>query len=78
MNFIYDLIARLMPTKSVDSIVAVLNKVTTRLAAAEAAQVAKARSLSEQAAQLTAQAAVAQAEADRASRARTNIAGLVA
>lgn len=83
MNF-YQFAAKLLPTKSVDSIVAFLIKLADQLAAAEIEQVNRANSIAEEIAERTAQfnTLVAQlkdeetaalAEADRASRIRKNV-----
>ncbi|MEO7467767.1 MAG: hypothetical protein ABIV36_12185 [Sphingobium limneticum] len=84
-SIIAGIIALLLPTKSVDGIVSVLSKVADRLAAAEAAQNAKANNLAIHANQLRAEAFKVEAastdaliEAERAARVRANVAKLIA
>lgn len=70
------LVARYLPTKSVDTIVSVVTKLIAKLDAAEAAQNAKAAALKRQADKLTKAASVATAEASRAAALRSNFTAL--
>lgn len=78
MNIIFALLAYLLPTDTVDGIVSFLSKVAERLAAAEAAQNARAVDLRSRAAQLEAAAVAADAESARAARVRSKLSDLVA
>ena len=78
MNIILALLAYLLPTDTVDGIVSFLSKVPERLAAAEAAQNARAVDLRSRAAQLEAAAVAADAESARAARVRSKLSDLVA
>lgn len=73
MNFIYNLIATLLPTRSVDGIISMFDKISRRLAETEARQNATAAQLKDQADKLLSRAAAATAEADRAQRVRQRI-----
>ncbi len=75
---IYFLLARLMPTKTVDRAVGALTKFAKALEAAEAAQTKSAESMRAAARRLNLQAQVAQDEAERAARVRNNILDLTA
>lgn len=70
MDFIFYLIAKLLPTRSVDGILSMFDKIIKRLAAEEARQNANASRLKAQADKMLSRAAAASAEADRAQRVR--------
>lgn len=74
----YNLLARLLPTKTVDSAVAGLTKFIAALEAAEHAQAKIATSAREQAAKLEERASAATAEATRAARIRGNVKSILA
>ena len=76
-NFVSAIVALLLPTKSVDGFVSILTTIAQRLAAAEAAQSARASSLIAQAQMLHEEAAAASAEAGRAARVRANLGKLI-
>lgn len=78
MNLILALLACLLPTHTVDGIVSFLSKVAERLAAAEAAQNARAVDLRSRAAQLVVAADEADAEGARAARVRSKLTDLFA
>lgn len=76
LGTVASVIARFLPTQTVDKAISGLNKAAELLAKAEAAQTAKADALDRQASNLKTQAVTARAEAERASRVRQNLAGL--
>lgn len=78
MTLVYTLLARLMPTATVDRAVRGLNKFAQALAAAEKIQNDRASAYRDQAKFLETQAAEAEAEALRASRVRDRIAAFTA
>ena len=73
MTKIFELLALMLPTKSVSSIVGSLEAFVTKLEAAEARQTEKAAKFFEQSRSLAAKAAQANTEASRASRVASNI-----
>lgn len=78
MHIIAVLLAYLLPTNTVDGIVAFLAELGERLAAAEAAQNARAAELRDRAKMLLEAADAAEAEGSRAGRVRTKLTDLVA
>lgn len=78
MNFIFNVLARLLPTKTVDQLVAGATKLIDGLQAAEQAQNDRAIKLDAEIARMTAESSVAKIEAERARRVRENLAQLVA
>lgn len=78
MNVIYQLLAWIMPTVSVDRAVSFLTKAATMLAAAEAAQNERARQLDDQIEVLRMEREDVVREAQRASRVAKNLQNLSA
>ena len=75
---IFSLLARLLPTSSVDSIVSTLTQIAAQLEAAEAKQIARASDIDAQIASLKDERALVAAEAERAARVRDNINSITA
>ncbi|APX64574.1 hypothetical protein AV944_00480 [Sphingomonas sp. LK11] len=78
MNFIVMVLALLLPTATVESVVSFLGKLAEQLAVAEAKQADRSEALRSQAKQLLAQADAADAEGERFSRVRGKLTDLVA
>ncbi len=78
MTKIFELLARLLPTPTVDRYVSALNKVAAGLAKAEAAQVQRANDLAAQSAAIGREALAAREEADRAGRVAAKLNALTA
>lgn len=78
MEYVYRVLALLLPTNTVDKAVSQLTKAAAALEAAEAAQNARANKLDAKAAKLTTASTFAKSEAERAARIAGRISDLTA
>ncbi len=78
MKSIYNLLARLLPTKSVDQLVGIITGFAKQLAAAEAAETLKAEGIAADISDLTTKREEALASAARASRVARKLDALTA
>ena len=78
MKTLFELLARLLPTKDVSAIVASFEAFASKLEAADARQTTKAADLTQQSRVLSIKAEYARQEASRASRVASNIRSITA